>query len=133
MTERPTRSPTLPVPLLRDAVAREVVRTSLRRVGAAIGLSPNALRNFLAGARPRAATRAKIERWFSVQRQGRGPNLASFIRLLGDVTADLSPNETESLAQDVATFLVHAYERRRLPPPRWVRDLAEHYHPSRRR
>src|SRR5437867_10649015 len=59
--------PTLPVPLLRDAVARETARLSLRQAAAQISLSPNGLRNFLNGSAPRSATRAKLERWLSSQ------------------------------------------------------------------
>ena len=65
-----SRPPTLPATLLRDAVARLVATMSLRQAAREIGFSPNALRNFLAGAEPRAATRALREAPFAVQFDG---------------------------------------------------------------
>jgi hypothetical protein len=53
--------PTLPVPLLRDAVARELARMSLRQASRQIAISPNGLRNFVSGAAPRTTTRVKLE------------------------------------------------------------------------
>src|SRR5438045_5913574 len=70
--------PTLPVPLLRDAVGREVARISLRGAAKAISVSPNGLRNFLNGSAPRSATRAKLERWLASQeRPSRPPGVRS--------------------------------------------------------
>src|SRR3989449_4473596 len=73
--------PTLPVPLLRDAVGRETARLSLRRAAAAISISPNGLRNFLNGSVPRSATRAKLERWLANQQHvSRPPNVGQLVR-----------------------------------------------------
>lgn len=131
MTERAPRPPTLPVYTLRAAITREVSRSSLRRVAQDVGLSPNGLKNFLSGASPRLATRARLERWLAQRpRREAGPRLTSLVRLLGDVTADLPPAERTELGRQVATFLVHAYEDQRLPPPRWVKELASHYETS---
>src|SRR2546426_12332044 len=49
--------PTLPVPLLRDGLARQTAQFSLRRVAREVGLSPNGLRDFLRGATPRRKSR----------------------------------------------------------------------------
>jgi hypothetical protein len=128
------RPPTLPVFLLRDAVARQVATLSLRRAAREIGLSPNALRNFLSGARPRTATRGKLERWLvSRHAPERGPSVGRLVHLLGELGADLSPSQTAALGRETARFLLGAYEARRLRPPRWVRELADHYRATRSR
>ena len=120
--------PALPVPLLRDAVAREVAQQSLRRAAREIGLSPNGLKNFLNGATPRLATRVRMERWLAGRaRTRRSPSVGHLVRLIEELGAELSPRQTAALSRDVAELLVAAYENRRLPPPRWVRELAGHY------
>ncbi len=125
---RALRPPSLPAAVLRDAVAREVATLSLRRAAGEIGLSPNGLRNFLAGAIPRPATRARLEAWLGGRRPNQsGPSMGALVRLLGELSADLPARERAALGQDVAEFLVRAYRDRRLPPPRWVRELASHY------
>jgi len=130
----PARStvPTLPVPLLRDGLAREAARFSLRRVAREVGMSPNGLRQFLQGAVPRSATRVKLERWLAGQgKVTRPPNLGQFVRLLNDLAVDLSPAQTLELGRALAELLVQSYEARRLSPPRWVRDLLRHYRTGR--
>ena len=98
--------PTLPMTLLRDAVAREVARQSLRHAAGQIALSPNGLRNFLNGAAPRSATRVKLERWLAAQqRVSRPPNVGQFVRLLGELAGDLSPQQTLALSRDVRSWL----------------------------
>jgi hypothetical protein len=120
--------PTLPVPLLRDAVARETARLSLRRAAAQISLSPNGLRNFLNGSAPRSATRAKLERWLSSQqRVTRPPNIGQLVRLLDELSGDLSPQQTMRLGREIAGLLAAAYETRRLSPPRWVQQFLQQY------
>src|SRR5216117_1371791 len=120
--------PTLPVSLLRDAVARETARLSLRRAAREMSISPNGLRNFLNGSAPRSATRAKLERWLAEQgRTSRPPNVGQLVRLLNELAGDLSTQQTAALAGDIAGLLANAYEARRLSPPRWVQDLLRHY------
>ncbi len=107
---------------------------SLRQAAAEIGLSPNALKNFLAGAEPRATTRAKLERWLGDRKtQEPGPQIGDLVRLIGDLAVDLSPAQAASLGRETARLLVEAYQERHLPPPRWVRELATHYRASRPR
>ena len=129
---RPPRPPTLPATLLRDAVARQLATLSLRQAASEIGLSPNALRNFLAGAEPRATTRAKLERWLATRRTDeRGPRVGDLVRLIGELAGDLSPAQGTALGRETARFLLDAYQARRIAPPRWVRELASHYHAPR--
>lgn len=95
-------------------------------------MSPNGLRHFLEGATPRSATRVKLERWLAAQgKVTRPPNLGQFIRLLNELSVDLSPVETLELGRTLAGLLVQSYDMRRLSPPRWVRDLLRHYRPRR--
>ncbi len=127
------RPPTLPATLLRDAVSRQLATLSLRQAASGIGLSPNALRNFLAGAEPRATTRAKLERWIATRKTDeRNPKISDLVRLIGDLTVELSPAQTAALGRETARLLLGAYQERRLSPPRWVRELADYYRTSRR-
>jgi len=123
----------LPVLVLRAAVERELASISLRQAAREIGLSPNALRNFVRGAHPRATTRQRLERWLASRgAPGRGPSLSRFLRLIEQVTPDLPPREAQALGREMSQLLVDAYQRQRLPPPRWVSELARHYstHPD---
>ena len=131
---RPPRPPTLPATLLRDAVARQLATLSLRQAAREIGLSPNALRNFLAGAEPRVATRARLEHWLAARRAttaDRSPTVGQLVRLIGELAGDLSPAQAAALGRETASFLLDAYQTRRIAPPRWVRELASHYHAPR--
>ena len=123
--------PSLPIPLLRDAVARQAARVSLRRAAREVGVSPNGLRNFLNGAAPRGTTRGKLERWLAA-RSGplRPPTVGRLVRLLNELAGDLSPEQAAALGRDIARLLAVAYEQRRVSPPRWVQELAKQ---SRRR
>src|SRR5881409_495706 len=127
MTARPA-APTLPVPLLRDGLAREAARFSLRRLAREMGVSPNGLRDFLRGSSPRCATRTRLEGWLAAQSTvTRPPNVGQFVRLLNELAVDLSPEQTVQLGRAIAALLVESYETRRLAPPRWVQDLLRHY------
>jgi len=131
MTARPA-APTLPVPLLRDGLAREAARFSLRRLAREMGVSPNGLRDFLRGSSPRSATRTRLEGWLAAQSTvTRPPNVGQFVRLLNELAVDLSPEQTVQLGRAIAALLVESYETRRLAPPRWVQDLLRHYRPRR--
>jgi hypothetical protein len=126
--------PTLPVPILRDAVARETATLSLRKAAREIAVSPNGLRNFLKGSVPHPATRAKLEHWLSGRGRGsRPPSIGRLIRLVGELASDLSPGQAAQLGRDIADLLCRAYEARRLGPPRWVLDLQRHHRPPRHR
>jgi transcriptional regulator with XRE-family HTH domain len=123
--------PTIPIPLLRDGIAREAARYSLRRVAKEVGMSPNGLRDFLLGATPRTASRGKLERWLAEQGQvTRPPNVGQFIRLLNHLAVDLSPDQKTQFGRAIGQLLVESYETRRLAPPRWVQSLLRHYRPS---
>src|SRR5437667_12179561 len=92
--------PTLPVPLLRDAIGREVARMSLRGAAQAIAVSPNGLRNFLNGSAPRSATGTKLARWLASQeRPSRPPGVGQLARLLSEASAALSPPPTARLGR----------------------------------
>jgi hypothetical protein len=126
--------PTLPVPILRDAVARETAGLSLRKAAREIAVSPNGLRNFLQGSVPHPATRAKFERWLAGRgRASRPPHIGQLVRLLGELASELSPGQAAQLGRDIAELLAHAYEVRRQGPPRWVLDLVRHYRPRHRK
>ncbi len=125
--------PTIPVPVLRDAVALAITELSLRGAAEQMGISPNGLRNFINGSAPRSATRAKLERWLASldHRTVPPPTVGHLVRLLTDLSGDLSPQQTVLLGRSISAVLADAYEARRLSPPRWVEDLLRHYRPRR--
>src|SRR6266704_1270049 len=124
--------PTPPAPLVSDWVGRGGARVGVRRAGREVGMSPNGVRDFLQGAIPRSASRVKLERWLAARgKVTRPPNVGQFVRLLNELSVDLSPGQTLELGRALAELLVQSYEVRRLSPPRWVRDLLRHYRPSR--
>ena len=91
-------------------------------------MSPNGLRDFLRGAVPRSPTRAKLERWLAGRgRVSRPPNIGQFVRLLNELSGDLSPKQTMQMGRQVADLLVESYTARSLAPPTWVHDLRRHY------
>src|SRR5437879_13664384 len=123
--------PSLPIPLLRDAVARQAGRVSLRRAAREVGVSPNGLRNFLHGAAPRGTTRVKLERWLAARRGPlRPPTVGRLVRLLNELAGDLSLDQAAALGRDIARLLAVAYEQRPVPPPRCLPVAAD---PSRLR
>ena len=90
--------PTLPVELLRDAVARAVVQTSLRKAAREISISPNGLRNSINGAVARPATCLKLKRWIARGNlKSRMPTEGRFIKLLNEVAVDLTPRNAAAL------------------------------------
>ncbi|MBI2537683.1 MAG: hypothetical protein HYW06_12135 [Gemmatimonadetes bacterium] len=120
-------APVLPVAVLRARIEAELGRVSLRRAAREIGLSPNALRNFVAGAEPRIGTRVSLERWLATRPAAAGTTVEDFLRLMGQVTRGLPVRDAKVLGREVSRLLVDTYERRKLPPPRWVRELTHHY------
>src|SRR5437899_12856037 len=93
-----------------------------------MSVSPNGLRDFLRGSSPRSATRTRLEGWLAAQSTvTRPPNVGQFVRLLNELSVDLTPEQTLELGRGLAELLVQSYEVRRLSPPRWVQDLLRHY------
>lgn len=124
----PGAVPTVPTALLRARLEHELGTISLRQAAREIGLSPNAVKNFLAGAEPRRTTRVKIERWLASRPQRRrAEGVGPFVRLLREITADLSERDTRHLGRELSQLLLETYLRNRVPPPRWVREVARHY------
>src|SRR5437762_13166503 len=93
-------------------------------------MSPNGLRGFLIGALPRSVTRIRLERWLAAQGKVTRPlNVGQFVRLLNELSVDLSPEHTLDLGRGLARLLVDSYQPRRVSPPRWVLDLARVCYP----
>src|SRR2546428_12892128 len=91
-------------------------------------MSPNGVRDFLQGAIPRSATRVKLERLHTTRgKVTRPPNVGQFVRLLSELSVDLSPGQTLELERALAELLVQSYDARRLSPPRLVQELLRHY------
>jgi hypothetical protein len=105
-------------------VATRVEAEGLRPVARAIGMDPHSVLKFLAGSKPRASTRQKLERWFAQQREGVvDPDAAR--AALHVLLQDLAPGERDqAFAGALAAF--HAiYARSRTPPPPWLQLLTK--------
>lgn len=127
-SSRAPGTPLLPVPLVRARVERELSRISLRQAAREIGISPNALKSFVAGATPRWPTRLKLERWLTgLPPEQAAPALGRFLEAVGDLTRDLPSPDAAVVGLELSRLLLDAYRRRQLPPPRWVHELAQHY------
>jgi len=126
MEKLSARPPVLPESVLRDAVAHRVTDRSLRRCAREISISPNGLRDFLHGAAPRLSTRSKLERWLAAQTPDeKAPNVAHVVRLVGDLTAELSPSDGDNLRREITRYLIGAYESRKASIPKWLKELSE--------
>ena len=126
MEKLSARPPILPESVLRDAVAHRVTDRSLRRCAREISISPNGLRDFLHGAAPRLSTRSKLERWLAAQTPDeKAPNVAHVVRLVGDLTSELSPSDGDNLRREITRYLTGAYESRRQSIPKWLKELSE--------
>src|SRR5256885_2492437 len=60
-------------------------------------------------------------------RVSRPPNIGQFVRLLNELSGDLSPKQTMQMGRQVAELLVESYTARSLAAPTWVHDLRRHY------
>lgn len=56
--------PGVPVPILLEALRLRVRSSSLRKAAAEAGLSPNAIRSLIRGAKPHPSTVRKLREWF---------------------------------------------------------------------
>src|SRR2546425_3528047 len=75
------------------------------------GHEPNGVRDFLQGAIPRSATRVKLERWLATRgKVTRPPNVGQFVRLLNELSVDLSPGQTLELGRDPPRSEEHTSE-----------------------
>jgi hypothetical protein len=120
--------PKLPVAVLRDAVTRATARLSLRRAAGEMSISPNGLRNFLNGSAPHRATRMKLEHWLASERRvSRPPSVGQLVRLLKELSADLSPRQAAKLGREIVARLAEADEARRVSPRRRVRHPLRHF------
>lgn len=120
--------PALPIQALRQAIERELSLVSLRQVARETELSPNTIKNFLHGSIPRRTTRVRLEAWLATRQPGdRPPTVGNFLRAVSALTPDLPEREATLLGREMSRLLLDSYERRRLPPPRWVRELVRHY------
>lgn len=91
-------------------------------------MSPNALRNFVAGAVPRRTTRVRLEEWLSTRPAvAHTPTIGRLVKAVDALTPDLPAGEAAHFGREMSRLLFDAYQRRRIPPPRWVRELARHY------
>ena len=111
---------------LRDAVAARISAIGLRPVAREIALDPKAVTKFLAGARPRAATRQKLVRWYIqvVAAQAGSTDTFAAAAAIEVLLRDLAPDQHPAGFAELLESVAQVYSRRNTPLPAWLSVLA---------
>lgn len=120
----PSAEAGIPADRLRQAVAKRVQTTSLRRVADAVGMSPSGLQKFLNGAEPYSATRHKLESWY-VRHEGIDIPIETASRALELLVADAAPTTQMKMIKDLIAALEGAYRKHGTEVPGWLETLKE--------
>ena len=111
---------------LRDAVATRIGAVGLRPVARELTLDPKAVTKFLAGARPRAATRQKLVRWYVqvVAAQAEATDTFAAAAAIEVLLRDLAPEQHLAGFAELLESVAQVYSRRNTPLPAWLSVLA---------
>jgi hypothetical protein len=110
---------------LRDAVATRIGAVGLRPVARELTLDPKAVTKFLGGARPRAATRQKLVRWYVqlVAAQAGATDAFAAAAAIEVLVRDLAPDQHPAASAELLQLLAQVYKRRDTPLPAWLLGL----------
>lgn len=115
-------------PSLRQIIAAHVEATSLRHVAAAVGLSPNGVRNYLQGASPRSSTVKRLAA-FAERKSLHGSDLhddgcRAAIELLARQVPPALRQQTRQQLREVLARAIRR-ERQDVLLPAWLADADE--------
>ena len=121
----PSGSVGVPTYRLREAVAAEVDRTSIRKAAADVGISPMGLHRLLNGSEPQTRTRRKLEAWYVRRVAARSDELSieTASAALGVLMQDLAPADREDAFTRAVRFWEELYDSTRTPHPHWLDGL----------
>lgn len=91
-------------------------------------MSPTGLQKFMDGARPRTATRRKLERWYVLHGPGRlarGLTGGFALTILRVLVQDVAPARHRQTIDELVKSLGAAYRSARLPEPAWLAELRD--------
>ena len=118
----PPSSPRVPIGAIRDAAALAVERESLRKVARQVGLSPNGLKQFLAGRRPYTSTEQKLNAWYAAHGRDHGgaSRLDSARSAVAILLADFPAKRRALMAERIYDLLAAGHREDRREPPEWL-------------
>jgi hypothetical protein len=106
---------------LREAAARAVADTSLRKVATAVDMSPTGLRSFLDGGDAYSATRRKLDQWY-VRETARewGASDETAAAALSILLQRVPDERAPALRKRILGILRDDFHARGEPPPGWL-------------
>jgi hypothetical protein len=115
----------VPVDVLREALRVQVETATLRGTATLVGLSPNGLRNFLAGASPHPRTLQRLTTWYLRKKFKEGADAASELAkaALEILTSGMTENQRPGLQSDLLDAIRRHYEKVGAAPPVWLLKL----------
>ena len=116
------RETQVPTDVLRKAVMRAVLATSLRQVARDVGMSPTGLDNFLVGlSEPYSQTRRKLESWYVRQSAASGDITGETITAALAVLLDgISPDQAECARERIMDVVRTAHRDGGTQRPAWT-------------
>lgn len=105
---------------VREAVQRELGRTSLRALAKRIGIPAPTLHNFLGeGVTPHRRTAEKLRAWHATLV---GVSAGEAREAFASLTPGLRKRAREEAFEELRALVAALYRRNRLPPPPWTED-----------
>lgn len=120
--------PRVPLSSLRETVARAVEHKSYRIVGAEIGLSAMAVRDFALGdTEPRDATLRKVSVWYHTLGAPYRDSLSEEVArgMIASLLGAFPERLRDEQARGVIAELAARHRGHRIPVPPWLRALLE--------
>lgn len=111
---------------LREAAARAVDATSLRKVATAIEMSPTGLRSFLDGGDPYSGTRRKLDLWYvreTAREWGASDDTAA--AAISILLQRIPDERAAVLRKRILALLRDDFRERGEPPPGWLERAAD--------
>jgi len=111
---------------LREAAKRAVDGASLRKVAAAVPMSPTGLRSFLDGGAPYSGTRRKLAQWY-VRETARGWGVAedAAVAAFSIILDGIPDDDVDELRRTIEALIRANFSKREAPPPAWLDEADE--------
>ena len=122
-----TRSQSVSIAELRDALQSRLEDTSLRQLAEEIGMSWSGLRTFLGGTEPYAVTMHKLTLWYAryVAEYRQETDTSAARIALTTLLRHVTPSRRHDLEQQILKVLADDARKRRLRSPAWLANLLD--------